>query len=138
MDQHKQTTNTRTYLPGSSEFFDKAIVSYSNNAKIDLFNIPKGILESYSAVSFEVAILMAQNLNSNQDNYLSIATTGLLGPNDDGSGTPVGLIYIAVNIGNESLRVKELMLKGDRHDIQEQVIDHVLNLAIESLVYAQE
>ncbi len=127
-----------TYLPGSSEFFDKAIVSYSNNAKIDLFNIPKGILESYSAVSFEVAILMAQNLNSNQDNYLSIATTGLLGPNDDGSGKPVGLIYIAVNIGNESLRVKELMLKGDRHDIQEQVIDHVLNLAIESLVYAQE
>ena len=125
-----------TYLPGSSEFFDKAIVSYSNNAKIDLFNITKEILESYSAVSFEVAILMAQNLNRNQDNYLSIATTGLLGPNDDGSGKPVGLVYIAVNIGNESLRVKKLMLKGDRHDIQEQVIDHVLNLTIESLVYA--
>ena len=127
-----------TYLPGSSEFFDRAIVSYSSNAKIDLFNISKEILESYNAVSFEVAILMARNLNSNKDNYLSIATTGLLGPNDDGSGKPIGLVYIAVNIGNEYLRVRELMLSGNRHDIQDQVIDRTLNLVIESLAYAKE
>ncbi len=127
-----------TYLSGSSEFFDKAIVSYSNNAKVDLLNIPKEVLENYGAVSFEIATLMAQNLSKSQDKYISIAITGLLGPNDDGSGKPVGLVYIAVNIRNESLRVKKLMLKGDRYDMQEQVINHALNLTIESLSYVQE
>ena len=127
-----------TYLSGSSEFFDKAIVSYSNNAKVDLLNIPKEVLENYGAVSFEIATLMALNLSKSQDKYISIAITGLLGPNDDGSGKPVGLVYIAVNIRNESLRVKKLMLKGDRYDMQEQVINHALNLTIESLSYVQE
>lgn len=127
-----------TYLSGSSEFFDKAIVSYSNNAKVDLLNIPKEVLENYGAVSFEIATLMAQNLSKSHDKYISIAITGLLGPNDDGSGKPVGLVYIAVNIRNESLRVKKLMLKGDRYDMQEQVINHALNLTIESLSYVQE
>ena len=122
-----------TYLSGSSEYFDKGIVSYSNEAKMDLLNIPKEILENYGAVSSEVATLMAQNLSANQNKYISIATTGLLGPNDDGSGKPVGLVYIAVNIKNEILRVKELVLKGDRHDIQDQVIGHALDLTISSL-----
>ena len=103
-----------------------------------MLNIPKEVLENYGAVSFEIATLMAQNLSKSQDKYISIAITGLLGPNDDGSGKPVGLVYIAVNIRNESLRVKKLMLKGDRYDMQEQVINHALNLTIESLSYVQE
>lgn len=122
-----------TYLPGSSEYFDKGIVSYSNEAKMDLLNIPKEILGNYGAVSSEVATLMAKNISLNKNKYISISTTGLLGPKDDGTGKPVGLIYIAVNIRNELLKVKELKLQGDRHMMQEQVIVQALELAINSL-----
>jgi PncC family amidohydrolase len=121
-----------TYLPGSSKFFEKGLVTYSNHSKTQLLNISPDILANYSAVSFETAMLMAQNISLGHSDYLSLATTGVLGPDNDGTN-PIGLVYIGCNTKNELLKVQKLMLNGSRHEMQDQVVGHILNLAIDNL-----
>ncbi len=122
-----------TYIPGSSKFFNKGLICYTNEAKIDLLHVPKAVLDHYGAVSFETVMLMAQNNSKSQDNYISIATTGMLGPDSKNSLKSAGLVYIAINIGNNKLDVKKFLLSGDRHKIQNYVIEQALLYTINNL-----
>lgn len=119
-----------TSLPGSSKFFDRGLVTYSNTSKINLLNINPEVLKSYGAVSHETALLMVES--QNKLNTVTIATTGILGPDSDSTNKPIGLIYIATHYDNET-RIKELSLSGTRDTIKEQVILHSLELCLETI-----
>jgi PncC family amidohydrolase len=118
-----------TTLPGSSNFFDRGVVTYSNISKVDLLNIPEEVLEKYGAVSFEVATLMAENLIGHAQNILSIATTGILGPTSDPTHQPVGLVYIALHCNNKT-EVKKFNFSGDRDSIKAQVLSEALTSCV--------
>ena len=121
-----------TRYSGASSFFDCAIVSYSNQAKEDLLNIPKEILNKYGAVSSETAELLAKNLQTLRHSDITIAITGIAGPNSDNSKKPVGLVYIAIMV-KDILTVKTYNFSGKRYQIQYKACYCAIKLLLEHI-----
>jgi nicotinamide-nucleotide amidase len=122
-----------TTIPGSSQYFDSGIVVYSNEAKQKLVAVPKSVLEKYGAVSFEAATIMAENSVS-EAGFISIVTTGILGPAGGTNEKPVGLVYIANNICNKHILAKKYIFSGSRDEIKEHVLKESLKFTINNLM----
>ena len=108
-------------VPGISENFIEAIISYSNEAKIKRLKVKKETLEKYGAVSEEVAREMLAGLNTD----IGISTTGIAGPGGGTKDKPVGLVYIGIKVKDE-VRVFRRELKGDRNKIRQRAMMHAL------------
>jgi len=110
-----------TSVPGSSKIFDHGFIVYSNEAKHKLLNIPTELINKHGAVSEEVARAMSTGALTNSDANLSIAVTGIAGP-DGGSNTkPVGLVYISSTSKQlETTIVKKYDFTGNRDMIRQQ------------------
>ena len=87
---------TFTELPGASIYFRGGIVAYSEAVKISLLDVPSSMLAEHGAVSQPVAECMAQAARDKLGADYALATTGLLGPEGDGSDTPVGTVWLAL------------------------------------------
>ena len=85
-----------TNVPGSSDYFERGIVSYSNHAKEDLLQVPFPLIERHGAVSPEVAVAMAAGVRSLARTDLGVGVTGIAGPGGGTEAKPVGLTYIAL------------------------------------------
>jgi nicotinamide-nucleotide amidase len=105
--------NLLTNISGSSEFFERGIVSYSNGSKVELLKVEEEALLEYGAVSPEVAQQMAQGIRSISGTDLGLSITGILGPTGSTPGKPVGLVYICI-CNNTSAIVKKFLLGEDR------------------------
>ena len=108
-------------VPGISENFIEAIVSYSNEAKIKRLKVKKETLEKYGAVSEEVAREMLAGLNTD----IAISTTGIAGPGGGTKDKPVGLVYIGIKVKDE-VKIFRRELKGDRNKIRQRAMMHAL------------
>ena len=108
-------------VPGISENFIEAIVSYSNEAKIKRLKVKKETLEKYGAVSEEVAREMLAGLNTD----IGISTTGIAGPGGGSKDKPVGLVYIGIKVKDE-VKIFRRELKGDRNKIRQRAMMHAL------------
>ena len=82
-------------MPGSSDWFEGGLVTYRLSAKENLLGIPMSVLNSYGAVSEEVARQMVVKTTERTGADIAIATTGLAGPEGDGTSTPIGTLWIA-------------------------------------------
>ncbi len=102
-----------TDIPGSSSFFERGIVSYSNGSKVELLNVSEEVLQTYGAVSKEVAEQMAVGLRQSCGTDLALAVTGIMGPGGASINKPVGLVYIALATENEC-KVQEFRFGEDR------------------------
>ncbi|MDE7082644.1 MAG: nicotinamide-nucleotide amidohydrolase family protein [Clostridia bacterium] len=119
-------------ISGVSEVFFEGLNTYSNKSKVQRLGVKEETLKNHGAVSAETAYEMAYGLMATGNCNLSIATTGIAGPNSDNTKKPVGLIYIAV--GNEEhISVYEYNLKGSRQVITETAINIALFLAFKKL-----
>ena len=78
-----------TDIPGSSAWFDRGFITYTNQAKQDLLEVPLEVLESQGAVSQETVEAMAQGALSHSQAHFSLAITGIAGP---GGGTGAGIL----------------------------------------------
>jgi len=102
-----------TNVPGSSDYFDRGIVSYSNSAKRELLNVRERSLMEHGAVSEEVALEMARGVKENAGTEIGLSTTGIAGPGGGTEEKPVGLVYVGLVIDDED-HVRRLNLEGDR------------------------
>ncbi len=102
-----------TNISGSSNYFDRGLVSYSNNSKNDLLKISKKILKEYGAVSEQVAKAMAENIKKFANVDIGISTTGIAGPTGGTKQKPVGLVYIGLSTKNYTI-VKKYIFNEDR------------------------
>lgn len=96
-----------TELPGSSSWFDRGFVTYSNNAKEELLDVPTQLIKEYGAVSGEVAEAMALGALHHSKATFSVAITGIAGPDGGSLDKPVGTVWFAFAIrgkGVESQR----------------------------------
>ncbi|MFQ5881992.1 MAG: competence/damage-inducible protein A [Candidatus Methylomirabilales bacterium] len=89
-------THRITNVPGSSDYLEEGIVSYSNRAKEVLLSVPSPLIERYGAVSPEVAVAMAAGVRRLAGTDLGIGVTGIAGPGGGTEAKPVGLTYIAL------------------------------------------
>ena len=89
-------TSRLTDIAGSSEYLDRALVTYSNAAKISLLSVPAQIIEEHGAVSEETARLMASGVRRLSGTDLGLASTGIAGPGGGTEAKPVGTVYLAL------------------------------------------
>ncbi len=117
-----------TSVPGSSDYFDRGFVTYSNQAKQDLLGVVADLLAEHGAVSAACAEQMAVGACQQSGTDVSIAVTGIAGPDGGSEDKPVGTVYAAVSTPR-GVRVDRWQLTGNRQSIQERAAKNALNLA---------
>jgi nicotinamide-nucleotide amidase len=117
-----------TNISGASKIFERGIVSYGNQAKVDLLNVDKMILEKMGAVSKEVALQMAEGVRAiSKQCTIGIGITGIAGPTGGTPEKPVGLVYISFSTSQKTL-VKKYVFKTNRLDFKKKVLEVVLQM----------
>lgn len=106
-----------TQIPGSSDYFERGIVAYSNQAKIEILKVPKNILSAHGAVSGPVAEKMAVGVREISNSTLGLAVTGIAGPSGGSVEKPVGTVFIAL-ASPERVISKKYNLSGDRDQVK--------------------
>jgi nicotinamide-nucleotide amidase len=105
--------HTFTNISGSSDFFERGIVSYSNKAKTDFLDVTEELLEKHGAVSESVARTMAENIRIKSNVDIGISTTGIAGPTGGTVEKPVGLVFIGFSTKEKTV-VKQFQFTGSR------------------------
>lgn len=116
-----------TDIPGASAVFHGGIVSYVNQVKAGVLNVPQDLLEKYGAVSEPVARAMAEGARRTLGTDLAVAVTGVAGPDPDDRGNEVGLVYVAFTDGTDT-RVQALHLGTSRARVRTMAANHALDL----------
>ncbi len=106
-----------TRIPGASEVFDRAYITYSNLSKMEDLGVSKDTLDKYGAVSKETALEMAKGLLNKTSVDVALSVTGIAGPSGGTETKPVGLVYIGI-CTKDSSKVVESLFGGDRVSIQ--------------------
>lgn len=122
-----------TDLPGSSVWFDRGYVSYSNASKIEMVGVKSATLETFGAVSEQVALEMALGGIAHSDAQCALSITGVAGPGGGSEQKPVGMVCFAwAGFGGQELtRVKSF--SGDRLAVRAQSVYFTLQQAVKLL-----
>lgn len=122
-----------TNISGSSAFLIASVVSYSNQAKINILKVPASSIRKYGAVSAPVALLMARNTRKLFKTDLSVAITGIAGPTGGTAQKPVGTVFIAACDSNRTIS-EHHVFKGSRLQIKKQAVDRAFELLLKLLI----
>lgn len=106
-----------TAIPGASDYFERAFVTYSNQAKMEMLNVPEKMLEQYGAVSRQVAEAMAGGARKEAGVDIAVAITGIAGPTGGSPEKPVGTVFIACSTSVDTY-VEKHLFAGSRGIIQ--------------------
>lgn len=106
-----------TDQPGASAFFERSIVSYANSAKVNGLNVAQTILDRHGAVSAECAEAMAKGIRAAAHTDISLAVTGIAGPDGGTADKPVGTVFLAMS-SPWGKRVERFSFSGDRDQIR--------------------
>ena len=120
--------STITKISGSSKIFTLGLVTYSNQAKINILKVPNKIIKKYGAVSFETCLSMVKNLSKISKTNISVSITGVAGPKGGTKEKPVGLVYIGINKNSKTIVKKYLFKNKKRNSIQKTTVDEALKL----------
>jgi nicotinamide-nucleotide amidase len=106
-------SNLLTNISGSSDYFERGVVSYSNGSKVEMLQVDEDTIQKYGAVSPEVAQQMSKGIKSISCTDLGLSITGILGPTGATEGKPIGLVYVSL-CDNKSCIVKKFLFGEDR------------------------
>tara|TARA_B100001996_G_scaffold6267_1_gene5328 strand:- start:1295 stop:1768 length:474 start_codon:yes stop_codon:yes gene_type:complete len=119
-----------TSVSGSSKVFTLGLVTYSNQAKINVLKVPKKIIIKNGAVSYETCLSMVINLNKISKTNISVSITGVAGPRGGTRQKPIGLVFIGIKKNNKTLVKKFLFKSKKRNTIQRSAVNKALNLIL--------
>jgi nicotinamide-nucleotide amidase len=114
-----------TMVAGSSDWFERGVVSYSNAAKTELLGVLPGLIAAHGAVSEEVALAMAGGVLTRAPVQLAVAVTGIAGPGGAVPGKPVGTVWLAWGTAG-GLQAERLQLAGDRTAVRMATVQAAL------------
>ena len=106
--------STMTDIPGISQCFDRGLVTYSNQAKMEELGVSAGTLEKFGAVSEETALEMVEGLKRVSGSDVCISVTGIAGPGGGSEEKPVGIVYIGFSYGDKKICKKIQMRNVNR------------------------
>ena len=116
-----------TDVAGSSEYVDRGVVVYANEAKTELLGVAPALIAQHGAVSEQVAVAMAHGIRANARTDVGIGVTGIAGPGGGTPEKPVGTVAIAVAV-NDVLRTRVFRFVGDREQVKFQASQAALDL----------
>ncbi len=119
-----------TEISGSSVWFDRGFVTYSNNAKQEMLGVTSEVLSDHGAVSEEVVIAMAAGAVAASDANIAVSVSGVAGPTGGSSDKPVGTVWIACAGDGFATVAQHHLFPGDRQEIRHQTVDHAVQLLI--------
>jgi nicotinamide-nucleotide amidase len=127
-----------TSVPGSSEWFDRGFVTYSNAAKEEMLGVKRERLERFGAVSEEVAREMAAGALEHSRADIAVSITGVAGPDGGTPEKPVGTVCFAFAGKNQTSHCRTQRFDGDRDDVRRQSVGFALEMLIESSIVKAE
>lgn len=114
-------------VPGISESLLLGVVSYSNEAKMNVLHVKKETLEKYGAVSEQTAAEMCENVRKLAGSDIGVSTTGIAGPDGGTPEKPVGLVYTGICVGGKTI-IKENRFFGDRETVRRKAVNMILQM----------
>ena len=114
-----------TDLSGSSQWFERGFVTYSNEAKAEMLAVPPGLIEQHGAVSEPVARAMADGALAHSRAQVSLAVTGVAGPTGGTDAKPVGTVWFAWCVGSETHSEMQHFV-GDRAAVRMATVRYAL------------
>ncbi|MCZ4370845.1 nicotinamide-nucleotide amidase [Vibrio diazotrophicus] len=125
--------NAITEIAGSSAWFDRAFVTYSNEAKQEMIGVEGQTLTEFGAVSEPVVIQMVQGALKNSNATIGVSISGIAGPTGGSEEKPVGTVCFAWADKSEWLKVETQHFTGDRSAVRTQAVIHALETIKEHL-----
>jgi nicotinamide-nucleotide amidase len=122
-----------TNIAGSSEYFERAAVTYSNPAKTEMLGVPGALLERRGAVSSEVAAAMARGIRQAAKTDLGLSVTGIAGPDGGTEQKPVGLVYTAL-ASAQGVKTNEYRFLGNREQVRMRASQMALDMVRRHLI----
>lgn len=114
-----------TDLAGSSEWFERGFVTYSNAAKTELLGVPAELIAQHGAVSEPVARAMAEGAVARSHAQLSVAVTGVAGPGGGSEAKPVGTVWLGWHVNGHTV-TECRHFAGDRAAVRQATVQHAL------------
>ncbi len=121
-----------TDLSGSSVWFERGFVTYSNAAKTECLGVPAQLIAQHGAVSEAVVRAMAQGAVTHSHADVSIAVTGVAGPNGGSADKPVGTVWFGWSVGGQ-VASEVRQFAGDRAAVRAATVEHALRLLLRDL-----
>lgn len=114
-----------TDLAGSSDWFERGFVSYSNQAKTEMLGVDAALIATHGAVSEAVALAMALGAVAHSRAQCSLSVTGVAGPGGGSPSKPVGTVWFGWNVNGQA-DAECLQLPGDRAAVRQATLQHAL------------
>ncbi|WP_353363091.1 CinA family protein [Acidovorax sp. FG27] len=121
-----------TDLAGSSAWFERGFVTYSNDAKTELLGVPADLIAAHGAVSEPVARAMAEGAVDRSSASVAVAVTGVAGPGGGSADKPVGTVWFGWCVGGETV-TQRCRFDGDRAAVRAQTVAHAVRRLAELL-----
>jgi nicotinamide-nucleotide amidase len=121
-----------TDVAGSSAYFDRGFVTYSNEAKMTCLDVQPLTIEKFGAVSEQTARLMARGAFAHSNADIAVSVTGIAGPGGGSVDKPVGLVFIGLATADEA-RVFRHVFDGDRGAVRKQTVEAAIQHVIDYL-----
>jgi len=125
--------STLTNISGSSAYFERGIVCYSNASKVEILRVDEDTIAKHGAVSMEVAMQMAEGVKSTSGSDIGIAVTGIMGPTGATTDKPVGLVYIGY-CDEKVCTVKKYIFGNERLLNKQRTMQAALNMVRKQLL----
>ena len=122
-----------TAVSGSSAWFDRGHVAYSNEAKREMLGVAASLIEAHGAVSEPVAAAMAQGACARRSDLAVVAVSGVAGPGGGTATKPVGTVCLALAIAGDPICARTLRFDGGRTEIRRQAVCAAMSNLIEAL-----
>jgi nicotinamide-nucleotide amidase len=117
---------------GSSDWFERGVVSYSNAAKTELLGVPAALIEAHGAVSEPVARAMAEGALARSHAQWALAVTGVAGPGGGSLAKPVGTVWLAW-AGPAGVQAEHRLFSGDRAAVRQATVRRALEGLLERI-----
>ena len=121
-----------TDLAGSSAWFERGFVTYSNDAKTELLGVDAPLIKKHGAVSEEVARAMAEGAIAHSKAQVSVAVTGVAGPTGGSRDKPVGTVWFGWSVGGVVMS-ERMLFAGDRAAVRAATVQHALRRLLQLL-----
>ncbi|MFE0014721.1 CinA family protein [Mesorhizobium sp. NPDC059054] len=123
-----------TDIAGSSAVVDRGFITYSNEAKMDMLGVKPDTLESFGAVSSETALEMAAGALARSRAGITLAVTGIAGPDGGSDEKPVGLVWFGLALNNQATISEHRIFDNRGRDfIRRETVRHALEMGLRAL-----
>lgn len=122
-----------TSLPGSSDWFERGFVTYSNTAKREMLGVTAATLSQHGAVSEATARAMAKGALTHSAAEIAVSITGIAGPGGGTPQKPIGTVCLACAVQDGALCVMTRRFAGDRHQVRAGAIEAAIQLLLQYL-----